>query len=319
MKISDIAALPVEVGAALRHRRLFHPSGVLAHRNDRTGRPPNEGLPVPSGDVVGRVSKGVGLPGSWPDIVGLAWRMTVPESGTPWDVLLVSTVGDGIGRVLLRPVTSWSDVSFTSADAAAVRRRPWWVRARLTTVLDVAGLPLSAAEDRIAGDGAEVRHRAGGGHRRVPCRWPHSRCGPAPEGRRRLVRPDPQQRAGCAPVPRVAHRLPGGRLPAQPRGTRRRVGLVRRLRGILGRGDLGRHLPGGHAALLALVGRSPADRPWARRRVRRRRSPVRVTWLPLSRRAPATRRGARPIGQSRPYTDLTVSSRVTATNIDCAT
>ncbi|MGA5462868.1 phosphodiesterase [Mycobacterium sp. NPDC050041] len=166
MKISDIAALPVEAGAALRHRRLFHPSGVLATGTIERVAPPNEGLPMPSGDVVGRVSKGVGLPGSWPDIVGLAWRMTLPDSpASPWDVLLVSTVGDGIGRVLLRPVATWSDVSFTSLMPLRYRDGLWWVRARMTTVLDVAGLPLSAAEDQIAGGGLafDIEQAAGTG------------------------------------------------------------------------------------------------------------------------------------------------------------
>ncbi|MCZ8378331.1 phosphodiesterase [Mycobacterium sp. CPCC 205372] len=166
MKISDIAALPVQAGAALRHARLFHPSGVLATGTIERVAPPNEGLPVPSGDVVGRVSKAVGLPDSWPDIVGLAWRMTDPESGRPWDVLLASTFGEGIGRLLLRPVASWSDVSFTSLMPLRYGDGLWWVRARMTTVLDVAGLPLSAAEDRIAGDGElefDIEQAAGTG------------------------------------------------------------------------------------------------------------------------------------------------------------
>lgn len=121
---------------------------------------------MPSGDVVGRVSKAVGLPGSWPDIVGLAWRMTAPDpAGSHWDVLLASTVGDGIGRVLLRPVATWSDVSFTSLMPLRYRDGLWWVRARLTTALDVAGLPLSAAEDQIAGGGLsfDIEQAAGTG------------------------------------------------------------------------------------------------------------------------------------------------------------
>jgi hypothetical protein len=167
MKISDIAALPVQAGAALRHGRLFHPSGVLATGTVERVAPPNEGLPVPSGDVVGRVSKAVGLPDSWPDIVGLAWRMTPTESpGRPWDMLLASTFGGGIGRVLLRPVGSWSDVSFTSLMPLRYRDGLWWVRARMKTVLDVAGLPLSAVEDRIAGGGElefDIEQAAGTG------------------------------------------------------------------------------------------------------------------------------------------------------------
>ena len=39
-----------------------------------------------SAEVVGRVSKGVGLPGALPDIAGVAWRMPAPlPPSTPWE------------------------------------------------------------------------------------------------------------------------------------------------------------------------------------------------------------------------------------------
>src|SRR5687768_5840019 len=96
VQISDIAALPVQLGSAVRNRRLFHPVGVLADGTIERLAPPGEGLPIKSGDVIGRVSKAVGLPGAVPDIAGLAWRME-PTGPTPWDVLLASTVR---GRLL---------------------------------------------------------------------------------------------------------------------------------------------------------------------------------------------------------------------------
>lgn len=37
------------------------------------------GLPVASGEVIGRLSKGVGLPGGLADFAGPAWQM-VPQS-----------------------------------------------------------------------------------------------------------------------------------------------------------------------------------------------------------------------------------------------
>ena len=75
MKPSDLAGLPIAAGAALRHRRFFHPAGVLANGYIERLAPPGEGLPVESGAVVGRVSKAVGTPGTMPDAAGLAWRM----------------------------------------------------------------------------------------------------------------------------------------------------------------------------------------------------------------------------------------------------
>src|SRR5436190_23127278 len=92
VKIFDIAALPVQTGAAIRHGRLFHPTGVLANGTIERIAATGEGLPMVSGEVVGRVSKGVGLPGALPDIAGVAWRMPPPlPPSTPWDVLLAST------------------------------------------------------------------------------------------------------------------------------------------------------------------------------------------------------------------------------------
>ena len=68
MQVSDIAALPVRFGAAVRRRRLFHPYGVLAEGTFERVAAPNEGLPMVSCDVIARVSKGIGLPGGLPDI-----------------------------------------------------------------------------------------------------------------------------------------------------------------------------------------------------------------------------------------------------------
>jgi hypothetical protein len=65
--------------------------------------PSNEGLPMVSCDVIGRVSKGIGLRGALPDIAGLAWRMRNLRSCTPWNVLLASTVDSSVGRLILRP------------------------------------------------------------------------------------------------------------------------------------------------------------------------------------------------------------------------
>lgn len=146
VKVSDVLALPVELGAAVRHRRLFHPNGVLARgRIDRVA-PAGRGLPVESGDVIGRVSKGVGLPGATPDVTGLAWRMT--QDGKPWDVLLAST--GGLSRVLLRPAVSWGEVTYSSLMPLRYDGDLWWVRARLATELDGPGVSLDTITDRLA-------------------------------------------------------------------------------------------------------------------------------------------------------------------------
>jgi hypothetical protein len=150
VRVSDVAALPVLLGAAVRRGRLFHPNGVLAEGAFDRVAPPGEGLPMVSCDVIGRVSKGIGLRGGFPDIAGLAWRMPPPQdlrSCTPWDVLLASTVADS--RVLLAPVGSWSGATFSSLMPMRFERSVWWLRARLVTDLGASGLSLDAVRDRI--------------------------------------------------------------------------------------------------------------------------------------------------------------------------
>lgn len=154
MKAAALLAAPVQAGAALRHRRLFHPTGVLARGTLERLAPPGEGLPMESNGVVGRVSKGIGTPGALPDFAGLAWRLPpAPFAATPWDVLLVSA---GFGRsallanrALLRPVTGWAEAPYSSLMPLRHDDQLWWIRAELTDPPPDRGLGLDAIADRI--------------------------------------------------------------------------------------------------------------------------------------------------------------------------
>ncbi|OBI75103.1 phosphodiesterase [Mycobacterium sp. E740] len=154
MQASDIAALPIRFGAALRHRRLFHPSGVMAAGTLERIAPEGEGLPMYSCEVIARVSKGVGLPGATPDVAGLAWRIPpTPDlrSCSPWDVLLASTFAGT--RVGLAPTASWSGATFSSLMPLRYHDELWWVRARLATRVDGSGLSLDAVDKQISSTG----------------------------------------------------------------------------------------------------------------------------------------------------------------------
>jgi hypothetical protein len=146
----------------MRHRRLFHPEGVLAEGTLERVAAPGEGLPIDSGDVIGRVSKGGGLPGALPDVAGVAWRMPLPAEATPWDVLLASTVR---ARLLLAPVTRWSGATFSSLMPFRYEGGVWWVRARLSTDIALRGLSLDLIRERINSTGVEfdVEQAAGVG------------------------------------------------------------------------------------------------------------------------------------------------------------
>lgn len=140
----------------MRHRRrVFHPKGVLAEGILERIAPPNEGLPMQSCDVIGRISKGVGLPGALPDIAGLAWRIPPPpdlRSCMPWDVLLASTIAGS--RFVLAPTRSWTNSTFASLMPLQFRDAMWWVRARMVTEIEEPGLSLGAIERQI--DSGEI-------------------------------------------------------------------------------------------------------------------------------------------------------------------
>ena len=115
---------------------------------------------------MGRVSKGVGLPGALPDIAGVAWRMPPPlPPSIPWDVLLASTTGGALGRILLRPVTSWSGATFSTLMPLGFRGGVWWLRARLATLIEVPGLSLDTIADQIGRSGIDfdIEQAAGTG------------------------------------------------------------------------------------------------------------------------------------------------------------
>jgi hypothetical protein len=148
--------LPIRFGAALRHSRLFHPDGALAEGVLERIAPPDEGLPMQSCDVIGRLSKGIGLRGALPDIAGLAWRIPPPQdlrSCGPWDVLLASTVAGN--RFILAPTRSWSGTTFSSLMPLRFADSLWWVRARLTAKIDEPGLSLDTIRNQIDSGGIE--------------------------------------------------------------------------------------------------------------------------------------------------------------------
>ena len=165
MQVSDVAALPIRLGAAARHARLFHPDGVLAEGTLERVAPAGEGLPMVSCDVVARVSKGIGLPDRLPDIAGLAWRMPPPQD------LAVAHLGRAVGidrRQQPRPPRANRLVvrhHFLQPDAVALQRRVWWVRARLVTDIGNSGLSLDTVRHQIDSDGIEfdIEQAAGTG------------------------------------------------------------------------------------------------------------------------------------------------------------
>ncbi|MEZ0339122.1 phosphodiesterase [Mycobacterium sp. pV006] len=146
MTISELTTLPLRAGAALRDKRFFHPTGLLCAGTVTRLAPDGEGLPLVSGDVVARLSKGAGTPGSLPDFAGLAWRMQRDADGEhPWDVLTVSSST----RVVLRPVAAWSAAQYSTLMPLGYRGGTFWLRAQLRTPLDGDGLSIDALRSHL--------------------------------------------------------------------------------------------------------------------------------------------------------------------------
>lgn len=155
MKPADVAGLPIKVGAAVRGARLFHPDGVLARGTLTRIAEAGVGLPVEDGHVVARVSKGAGVPGDLPDVVGLAFRME-PHDGdeTPWDVLLASAMGTtGWAKTIPFPARSLAGGHLSTLQPLDYDGDSWWLRARLLSGPSASsGLSLAGFRRLIDGD-----------------------------------------------------------------------------------------------------------------------------------------------------------------------
>ncbi|ORM30549.1 hypothetical protein [Williamsia sp. 1135] len=133
MRAAELAGLPIRAGAAIRGARLFHPNGVLATGTLTRTASDSVGLPVETGPVIARVSKGVGAPGALPDVIGLAIRMEPHEGDeTPWDLLLASALGGtGWRKTIPFPARSVDTAVLSTLQPLDHRDASWWLRARL--------------------------------------------------------------------------------------------------------------------------------------------------------------------------------------------
>ena len=143
MKVSELTTAPFRAGAALRDARLFHPVGALVQGRITRTAEPGKGLPIGDGQVIGRISKGIGTPAGLPDFAGLAFRLRA--DGQPWDVLKVSSAA----RVVLSPATAWSTASFSTLMPFGYRDKTYWLRAELVSPNDFAGLDVAEIRRRL--------------------------------------------------------------------------------------------------------------------------------------------------------------------------
>lgn len=148
-----LVAVPLGALARLRRGKPMHPRGaVFDGVLERRGSAPEWGVPwldeVASEQVLVRFSRGTGLPGPLPDLLGLAVR--VPHAEQPID-LLVTTTGRG-------PLLRW--VPLPRRDAAVPYTSIMGYRSDAGT-LRIAALPeCSAAPSEPDALAAAVRERS---------------------------------------------------------------------------------------------------------------------------------------------------------------
>lgn len=101
----------------LRPDRPIHPAGLhLRGRLEREGGPFRSGIAwldtAGNDEVEARLSRSIGFPPGWPDIIGLAVRLTA--DGAPVDILLASTGMSRAGRYVLRMHRSVGPAALTT-------------------------------------------------------------------------------------------------------------------------------------------------------------------------------------------------------------
>lgn len=112
--VSDAIGLAFGAVSWLRGERAVHPAGVTAHATVTIDAdapwPALARALTPSGTATVRLSKGAGLPGGLPDVLGVA--LSVGHGvGARFDVLLGGVRG---ARVLLTPGATWTARRYTT-------------------------------------------------------------------------------------------------------------------------------------------------------------------------------------------------------------
>ena len=102
-----------DVGARLRHARVFHPRGVLLSGRFHAAADFVPWFGAGERAVIARLSKGVGTPTGLPDIMGLAFRV-LDRDDRPWDFALATTGNSTLGRFVITPALGWSSARYGS-------------------------------------------------------------------------------------------------------------------------------------------------------------------------------------------------------------
>ncbi|MEH3154508.1 MAG: hypothetical protein PGN29_03900 [Gordonia paraffinivorans] len=137
--LDGVVGIPFRAAGALRHAKAFHPTGRTVNGTIDAIAPALDTV-APDASVTVRLSKGVGLPGGVPDILGVAIRLSV-DGGAPWDLLLASSTRRSVRLPVPVPVATWSRTTFSSLTPFSSGGAMWWIRAETLADSHTADLP----------------------------------------------------------------------------------------------------------------------------------------------------------------------------------
>lgn len=132
MGLADTAvSRTFEFTARARRGRVFHPTGMpFAGRVQAIDPYYQKLLGASECSAVVRISKGLGLPGGVPDVLGLAFRV-LDQDGEPWDLALATTGAGDFTRLVPRPARGWASARYGSLMAYRFGDGPAeWLTAR---------------------------------------------------------------------------------------------------------------------------------------------------------------------------------------------
>lgn len=115
MGVAEVAvSRTFELLARVRGAQVFHPRGMgLAGALHAVDPQYEKLLGASESPAVVRISKGLGLPGGLPEVLGLAIRV-LDREGRPWDLALATTGSGALSRLVPLPARGWDSARYGS-------------------------------------------------------------------------------------------------------------------------------------------------------------------------------------------------------------